>query len=127
MKYLTPQDVLLLHDMAIEESGGSHGVRDVGLMESAIHRPQSTFGGQDLYAGIFDKTAALCQSLIKNHPFVDGNKRTALFAAMTFLELNGHLFESSQEELVEFGIAIDTKDMSIEDIAEWFQAHAKRG
>lgn len=119
MKYLTVKDVLLLHDLAIEKSGGTHGLRDLPLIESAVNRPRASFGGEDLYPGIFAKAGALCHSLIKNHAFVDGNKRTALFAAMTMLELNGYLFECTQEELVDFGLRIDNENILAEEIAEW--------
>ena len=78
MKYLTSHRVLFIHDQVIRRTGGSYGVRDLGLLESAVYRPQTTFDAQDLYLSIFDKAAALLQSLLKNHPFIDGNKRTAL-------------------------------------------------
>ena len=123
MKYLTTEDVLLLHHLAIEKSGGSHGLRDTGLLDAAVHRPQATFGGQDLYTSLFDKAGALCHSLIKNHAFVDGNKRTSLLSAMTFLELNGYIFTSTQEELVTFGLKIDNENVTPEGIALWFKSH----
>ena len=126
MKYLTVKDVLLLHHLAIEETGGSHGIRDLSLIESAVNRPKASFAGQDLYPTIFEKAGALCQSLIKNHPFVDGNKRTALYATMTFLELNGYKFVAEQEELVEFGVKIDNESLSLTEIADWFKKHSKK-
>ncbi len=126
MKYLTTEDVLLLHHLSIEKSGGSHGLRDAGLLDAAVHRPQATFDGDDLYQTLFDKAGALCHSLIKNHAFVDGNKRTSLLSAMTFLELNGNVFTCSQEELVEFGLKIDNENVSPEDIASWLRSHSTR-
>src|SRR5688572_20333207 len=81
VKYLSPQQVLAIHDQMIKRFGGSSGIRDVGLLESAVARPKATFDGNDLYPSIFQKAAALLQSLLKNHPFVDGNKRTALTSA----------------------------------------------
>lgn len=125
-KYLTTEDVLLLHHLSIEKSGGSHGLRDAGLLDSAVHRPQATFAGVDLYPTIFDKAGALCHSLIKNHAFVDGNKRTSLFSAMTLLELNGFIFECEQEELVVFGLKIDNENVSPEKIASWLKAHSHK-
>ena len=89
MKYLTVKDVLLLHNLAVDESGGSHGLRDFNLLESAVLRPQVSFDGQDLYPDIYTKAASLIHGLLRNHAFVDGNKRTSMFSAMTFLELNG--------------------------------------
>ena len=126
MKYLTTEDVLLLHHLSIEKSGGSHGLRDPGLLDAAVHRPLATFGGEDLYPTLFDKAGALCHSLIKNHVFVDGNKRTSLLSAMTFLELNGYIFECSQEELVIFGLKIDNENILAEGIASWLQKHCTK-
>lgn len=126
IRYLTTQDVLLLHHISIEKSGGSHGLRDPGLLDSAVHRPQATFAGTDLYPTLFDKAGALCHSLIKNHVFVDGNKRTSLLAAMTMLELNGYRFECKQEELVAFGLAIDNENIPSEEITIWLKSHSVR-
>lgn len=126
MKYLTTEDVLLLHHLSIEKSGGSHGLRDPGLLDAAVHRPQATFGGEDLYPTLFDKAGALCHSLIKNHVFVDGNKRTSLLSAMTFLELNGFIFECSQEKLVTFGLKIDNENIPSEGISSWLQKHSTK-
>lgn len=123
IKYLSTEDVLLLHHLSIEKSGGSHGLRDPGLLDSAVHRPQATFAGEDLYPTLFDKAGALCHSLIKNHAFVDGNKRTSLLSAMTMLELNGYIFTSGQEELVIFGLKIDNESLSADTIASWLKAH----
>ena len=125
IKYLTTEDILLLHYLSIQKSGGSHGLRDAGLLDAAVHRPQATFAGEDLYPTAFDKAGALCHSLIKNHAFVDGNKRTSLLSAMTFLELNGYRFECEQEELVTFGLKIDNENISYEGIAEWFKSHSR--
>lgn len=126
MKYLTTEDVLLLHHLSIEESSGSHGLRDAGLLDAAVHRPQATFDGEDLYLTIFDKAGALCHSLIKNHAFVDGNKRTSLLSSMTYLELNGYCFSCNQEELVAFGLKIDNEHVSPEGISSWFKIHCTK-
>lgn len=126
IKFLTTEDVLLLHHLSIEKSGGSHGLRDAGLLDAAVHRPQATFAGVDLYPTIFDKAGALCHSLIKNHAFVDGNKRTSLLSSMTFLELNGYRFECEQEELVSFGLKIDNENITAEGISDWLKLHCKK-
>ncbi|MBI5620630.1 type II toxin-antitoxin system death-on-curing family toxin [Candidatus Gottesmanbacteria bacterium] len=126
MKYLTTEDVLLLHHLSIEKSGGSHGLRDAGLLDASIHRPQATFDGEDLYPRLFDKAGALCHSLIKNHAFVDGNKRTSLLSTMTFLELNGYNFSCNQKDLVVFGLNIDNENISPEGIAIWFKSHCTK-
>ena len=126
MKYLSAKDVLLLHNMAVDESGGSHGLRDLGLLESAVARPEASFGGEDLYQDIFLKAAALIHSLLRNHPFVDGNKRTSMFSAMTFLELNGYWFESKQKEVVNFALKVENEKLSVEEIAKWLKLHVKK-
>lgn len=123
IKYLSTEDVLLLHHLSIEKAGGSHGLPDPGMLDAAVHRPQATFAGEDLYPSLFDKAGALCHSLIKNHAFIDGNKRTSLLSAMTFLELNGYRFTCKQDELVSFGLDIDNKHIPPEEIATWLKAH----
>lgn len=124
MKYLTAKDVLLLHDIAIDKFGGSHGLRDLGLLESAAARPQSSFGGEDLYPSIFLKAGAFVHSLLMNHQFVDGNKRTAMFSVMTFLELNGYKFVAKQKEVVNAALWIENKKPTIEEISTWLQKHS---
>ena len=124
MKYLTVKDVLLLHQMQIDEFGGSHGLRDLGLLESAVMRPQITFDGVDLYKSLFDKAAALVHSLLMNHQFVDGNKRTAIFSVMTFLELNGYTFNAEQKEIVAYALYIENSKPEIEEISSWLKKHS---
>lgn len=126
VKYLEVKDVLLLHSLAIENAGGSEGLRDLGLLESAVFRPQASYGGEDLYPTIIVKAASLLHSLLRNHAFVDGNKRTSMYAAMTFLELNGYIFVAEQMEVVEFAVAIENKKLSIEEIADWLTSHTKK-
>ena len=77
MKYIYPKQIIYLHKRIIENTGGQEGLRDTRLLESAVYRPMATFGGQELYPDIFDKASALIHSLISNHPFFDGNKRTS--------------------------------------------------
>ena len=110
----------------VDATGGSHGVRDTGLIESAVARPQASFGGEDLYPTLFLKCAALLHSLLRNHAFVDGNKRTSMYSAMVFLELNGYIVVAKQMEIVEYAIFIENKKPEIEDIAEWLKKHTKK-
>lgn len=126
MKYLSVKDVLLLHNMAVDESGGSHGLRDLGLLESAVERPKASFGGQDLYPNIFLKAGALIHGLLRNHPFVDGNKRTSMFSAMTFLEINGYQFDARQKEVVNFALKVENEKLEVEEIAKWLKMHTKK-
>lgn len=126
MKYLTPQKVLAIHDQVVKRTGGSHGIRDLGLLESAVYRPQATFGGMDLYKSIFDKAAALLQSLLKNHPFLDGNKRTALTSAGTFLKINGYKFINTHKKEVEFVIRVDNEHLEVSEISLWLKKHTRK-
>lgn len=126
MKYLSVKDVLLLHNMAIDESGGSHGLRDLGLLESAVARPQASFAGEDLYQDIFLKAGALIHGLLRNHAFVDGNKRTSMFSVMTFLELNCYKFNAKQKEVVVFALKVENEKLSVEEISKWLKEHTSK-
>lgn len=126
VNYLTPQQVLAIHDRMIRRFGGSHGIRDVGLLESAVGRPQATFDGNDLYPTIFEKASALLQSLLKNHPFVDGNKRTALTSAGIFLKMNGYRLMNTHKEEVKFAVSVDNEHLSLEQIASWIKKNSKK-
>lgn len=109
----------------IKQFGGSAGIRDIGLVESALGRPNTSFDGQDLYTDIFGKAAALLQSLLKNHPFVDGNKRTALTSAGLFLRINGWILINNHEKEVEFGVKVDNENLTLEQISKWLREHSE--
>lgn len=125
VEYLTLEEVLLLHARLIQRTGGSGGVRDLGLLDSALARPQATFGGEDLYPSLWSKAAALMHSLIKNHPFVDGNKRTALTATGLFLELNGYTMTASNEEALDFTRRAAVGEVDVEFMAAWLENHTR--
>ena len=126
MKYLTAEQVLFIHSRLIDETGGSHGIRDVGLLQSAVSRPMATFGGEDLYPDIFQKAAALTESLVKNHPFIDGNKRTAISSTGLFLRINGYNLETSQKELEDFTLKLATGKIPLDDAARWFKRYSQK-
>ncbi|MBF0559648.1 MAG: type II toxin-antitoxin system death-on-curing family toxin [Nitrospirae bacterium] len=123
MTYLTPEQVLFIHSRLIDNTGGAHGLRDLGLLLSAMSRPKATFEGKDLYPDLFHKAAALFESLVNNHPFIDGNKRTAIVAAGLFLRMNGHVLETSQRELERFTLNMATGRTTLEDAAKWFEKY----
>lgn len=125
IKYLSVKQVLFIHDQAVKRFGGSLGIRDLGLVESAVQRPQATFDNKDLYKDIFDKAAALLQSLLKNHPFVDGNKRTALSSTGIFLKMNGIILQNAGDQEVEFGVRVDNEHISLKKISAWLKKHSK--
>jgi death-on-curing protein len=118
---LTPEQVLFLHSRMIAETGGLHGVRDLGMLLSALGRPRATFGDDELYPDLFSKTAALMDSLVRNHPFMDGNKRTAIVSSGIFLRLNGFQLKVKNEEMVRFTLACAQAQLSMEDITNWFK------
>ena len=121
--YLTAQQILFIHARLIDATGGEHGVRDLGLLEAAVARPQVTFSNEDLAPNLFQKAAALMESLVQNHPFVDGNKRTAITAASLFLLQNGHRLETTNEEVERFTLWVVNEQPPLEEIAAWFQEH----
>lgn len=122
--FLTTKQVLYIHFRVVKRFGGSKGVRDLGLVESAVARPKATFDKKYLYYSIFDKAAALLQSLLKNHPFIDGNKRTALSSAAIFLKKNGYKLTNSHKKEVEFAIKVDNGNLTIEQISQWLKMHS---
>lgn len=126
IKFITVTRVLVIHDYAVKRYGGSQGIRDLGLIESAVARPQSGFGGKYLYKNIFDMAAALLQSLLKNHPFVDGNKRTALLSTGVFLGLNGWELKNTHEEEVKFTVKVDNSNLSIGQISSWLKENSQK-
>ena len=136
IKFLSVARVLAIHDLMVKRFGGSFGVRDLGLIESAVARPQSGFGGEYLYKqslraealkNIYDMAAALLQSLLKNHPFVDGNKRTALTSTAIFLKLNNIDLKNYHEEEVVFAVSVDNNHLSLEEISSWLKEHTEKG
>lgn len=124
MTYLSAEQVLFLHARLVSETGGMHGVRDVGLLRSAVARPRATFEGKDLYPDLFAKAAALMESLVGNRPFLDGNKRTAISAAGLFLALNGRGIDASQKELETFALGMALRKKDVRAAAAWFRKHA---
>jgi len=125
-EYLTLEEVIAIHEEMIEVGGGRPGIRDFLLLHSALERPKATFAGQLLYPTIFSQAAALMHSLVRNHPFEDGNKRTALFSVMRFLGKNGYRLSAPDEELVEFPLKVETQRLGVEEIAAWLKKHSKR-
>ena len=125
MKYLYPKQVLYLYQQIIQQSGGTLGLRDEGLLESAIYRPQASFGGQDLYPDLFSKTAALGHSFISNHPFVDGNKRVGFEAMRLMLRLNGYDIHASLEAKYDFAMDIAKGKRTEQAIADWLKQHSR--
>ena len=113
------EKVLLLHQLIAEETGGSIGVRDEGLLESALEAAFSSFGGQELYPTKEEKGARLGYALISNHAFVDGNKRIGMYVLLTFLETNGIKIRPTNEEVARVGIAVASGEMKYPELLDW--------
>jgi len=124
--YLTIAEVLLLHARLIQRSGGSGGVRDMGLLESALARPQATFDGVALYPTLTEKAAALLESLVRNHAFVDGNKRVGLVAAGLFLERNGVRLTADNAAVFTLTMQVARGELSPAAIAQWLEENTCR-
>ena len=122
MNYLTPEQVLFIHSRLVTETGGSHGLRDLALLESAVARPRATFDSKELYPDLFTKAAALMDSLINNHPFLDGNKRTGITATGLFFRINGWKLTASLEELVACTMRVAVEGLEIDELANWLRA-----
>ena len=125
MRYLTLKEVLDLHRAVIERWGGAPEIRDLGMLESALAQPQMTFGGQDLYPEVEDKACALGFSLIRNHPFVDGNKRAGYAAMETFLVMNGYEIETSLDDAEQIVLAVAAGTAHREDLLAWLKKQVR--
>lgn len=124
--FLTLDEVLAIRDAVMEETGGRKGILDFALLHSAIERPKATFAGEDLYPTIFDKAGALIHSFIQNHPFNDGNKRTALAVTVRFLYKNGYILIHPEEETVKFTLDIQKHKYKFVEISSWLKKHSRK-
>lgn len=114
-----------LHTLLIDYSGGSDGVRDFNLLDSALSSSFQTFMGQELYPSLLEKGARLGFNLISNHAFFDGNKRIGILIMLTFLEVNGVTIECTDEELINLGLSLAQNETSYETLINWLKAHSK--
>ena len=119
MKRLSVQKISQIHSLLIAETGGLDGIRDEGLLESAVNAPFQTFDDMPLYKTIEAKAARLGYSLVNNHPFVDGNKRTGMMAMLLFLEINGAGREYTDEEVIRVGLALADGSMDDKALLNW--------
>ena len=125
MRYLALAEVVELHRRLLEATGGAPGIRDLGALESAIAQPKATFGGTDLHPTLVEKAAALCCSLVQNHPFVDGNKRVGHAAMETFLVLNGAELDSQVDDQERVMLDLAASRIDRRQLAEWLRQHLK--
>jgi death on curing protein len=126
MRYLTVGEVLDIYSGVMQQSGGLVGIRDLGALESAVAQPRMTFDGAELYPTLVEKASALGFSLIENHPFLDGNKRTGHAALETLLVLNGYQISASVDEQVAIILAVASGIVGREAFTDWLRAHIAR-
>ena len=120
---LSKHQILLIQDQLIAETGGSSGLRDEGMLDSALNSPFQTFGGEDVYPSLQQKAARLCFGLVKNHPFVDGNKRIGAHAMLVFLALNGIELQHSQTELSDVILQLAAGEIEADALLQWILSH----
>ena len=125
MILLSREQILYLHSKLINATGGIDGIRDEGLLDSALQTPFQAFGGEELYPSVPQKAARLCYGLIQNHAFYDGNKRIGVYVMLVFLELNGVEIDCVDEELVALGLGVASGEMQDKDIMLWILSHTK--
>ena len=123
MKILKKRQILLLHSVLIAESGGSDGIRDEGLLDSAVNTPFQTFSGQDLYPTVLEKAVRLGFGLIRKHPFIDGNKRIGTHAMLVFLNLNSITLSYEDDELISTILSVASGEMDADGLLKWIQQH----
>ena len=120
---LSKPQILLLHEQLIAETGGSSGLRDEGMLDSALNTPFQTFAGKDVYPSLQQKAARLCFGLVKNHPFVDGNKRIGAHVMLVFLALNGIELQHTQTERSEVILQLAAGTLQSTDLLDWILSH----
>ena len=125
-RFVTIEEALALHATALQLTHGKLGVHDIGALLGCLERPKTVLGGQEMFPTLFLKAAALTETIARNHPFVDGNKRTALFSAVRFLFINGHEFVATNLEAEEFPIIVEKTRPPISEIAKWFKSHCRK-
>lgn len=127
MKTITKKQIILLHDQIISETGGTRGLRDEGLLESALFIPFQVFGNEELYPSIIEKAARLGFELVKNHAFIDGNKRIGAHAMLVFLTLNRIETNYTQDDLINIIMGVASGQCNYADLLEWVRAHTIEG
>ena len=122
--FLMFEDINDIHENQIALYGGSNGVRDKGLLQSALSMPMASFGGSFLHRDIFEMGAAYLYHIVQNHPFIDGNKRTGAVSALTFLALNGYKLKATQDDFEAMVLSVASSKMEKEGVAEFLKKYA---
>ena len=122
--FITEEEVYVIHSDQLNRYGGSAGIRDQGLLQSALAQPSASFGGKWLYSDLFEMASAYLFSLVMNHPFVDGNKRVGGMAALAFLEVNGVIIQSDQDAYADLVIAVAAGKAARDDVVTFLRTHS---
>ena len=125
MKLLTLEHILMLHVCALNMGGGSEGVRDMGRLDAVIATQTQEVFGEALYVTVFEKGAALIRGIVGDHPFSDGNKRTAMLVGLTFLEINGCRIVAGAGDIEDFAVQIAVEHLAVADNAKWLEKHTR--
>ena len=125
MRVLTKRQVFMLHSALIAESGGCDGIRDEGLLDSAINVPLQTFASKDLYPTVLEKAARLGFGLIRNHPFIDGNKRIGTHAMLVFLAINSITLSYEDDDLISAILSVASGELDDAGLLDWLQGHVE--
>ncbi|MDO8266122.1 MAG: type II toxin-antitoxin system death-on-curing family toxin [Candidatus Saccharibacteria bacterium] len=125
MKTLSLEHIIQIHVLVLQQTGGGEGLRDLGRLEAVIATQTQEVFGEELYKTVFEKAGAMCRGIVADHPFVDGNKRTAMLVSTTYLAVNGHEFIAKKGELEDFAVRIAVEHLDIAVIATWLKAHIK--
>lgn len=120
---ITVDGIIALQSKLISNTGGAAGIRDIGLIESALYQIDQSFNDAELYPSIKEKAARLCYCLISNHGFVDGNKRIGIFAMLVYIEINNDKLSYTQQELVDLGLGVASGNLNYEDVLKWVLNH----
>lgn len=123
MRYITVRQALELHRRIIKQSGGTPGILNLGALESALRQPRMTYGGHELYTTLAEKAAVLAFSIIRNHPFLDGNKRTGHAAMEVFLIMNGYEIWASVDDAEDAILRVASGEMKRDELTDWIEAH----
>ena len=124
MRRIPVEEVIYMHSELVKATGGSDGVRDMGLLESAVNAPFQSFGGYDVYPTIFEKAARLGFGLAQNHAFIDGNKRIAAHCVLTFLRVNGIEIDCTEFELFSLFYKLAASEVKFDGLTDWLKKHA---
>lgn len=126
MQYISPDDIVFIHDEIVKKVGGSLGVREPGMLVSIAEKPKTSFGDDELYPDVFTKSASIYDGICNYHVFIDGNKRTSAIVMYRFLVINGYELTATNKQLEEYTLFVATNNPDLAEIATWIKKHSKK-